>query len=764
MKLIVATHKLPYGITMYKNKDEAIKFEQSKPLITNISHRSKFLDKTKIAECNGNTLKCFQKPVHSTFWKNLYTEQNKNILYVGIPDFYNENISKSINDYNKNKIKKYLDSKHCKPVFLDFSQFQGDYNEYASKKLINIFFQRSWDDIFVDFDENMAFSNYVKLNEIFADSILESYEDGDIIYITSHELWLLPSILKKKNPQIAIGLTVHLPFPNFISFKKIPNAEKLLKSICESDIIEFQHKKYVKNFEDVCFKILGYSDTLLEFSNISSPKYLVKYRKSFITVNKIGIEYEIVKFITERHKCKEIQRHYQHLCKKTKIIVIISNINHGIMIKDVLLAIEGYLHKYGNNISVFLIEIPDGIIDTKVQMEISKTQSFILKNYQLSRFEILTSVDDDLYFGLLKSADLGIITSDRSVLSRPILDFIASQENKCAPLIVPENTTCYENFDIIRINPKNTEKFINTIHSALEKYRSKSINQKDIEWIKSYSTTKYIKNFIRNMEVVKNLREEEHLKCEELDINLFSEKYKQSKERVFLLDYDGTLMEICSKPEDAKPTQEIINLLDNLCKIQENTVCLVTGRSKEDAENWFSNPNLILYAEHGNLVKINGKWSLNDCNINWMRNAENIIRHFIDRTPNSSMEQKTTSIAFHYRNCDPLIKEVQVKMLRNTLKDLVPEADILNGKEVLEIKVKGKNKGNVAKIYSKSDFIVALGDDLTDEDMFKSLKENKNAITICVGKKDSAAKFCLESPERVRNFLKFLVENGSKKI
>ena len=85
--------------------------------------------------------------------------------------------------------------------------------------------------------------------------------------------------------------------------------------------------------------------------------------------------------------------------------------------------------------------------------------------------------------------------------------------------------------------------------------------------------------------------------------------------------------------------------------------------------------------------------------------------------------------------------------------------EILEGKKVVEIKVSGINKGTAASEFlygNSSDFIMALGDDWTDEFLFKELPEQSH--TVKVGSENSAAKYYLNNYKEVRSFLGSLVK------
>ena len=171
--------------------------------------------------------------------------------------------------------------------------------------------------------------------------------------------------------------------------------------------------------------------------------------------------------------------------------------------------------------------------------------------------------------------------------------------------------------------------------------------------------------------------------------------------------------------------------------------------------------DITLVAEHGYFIK-REKWTENINNQNnkdWIHNFLPIFNSFSDRTPGTFVEQKRNSLVWHYRKVDPELANKRVVELKTVIKDLAPDnISLLDMDKAIEIKNIYINKGNaVLDIISKNsyDFILCIGDDVTDENMFTSLSED--AYTIKVGKKVTAAKYYIKNPSEVNKLLELLV-------
>jgi len=220
---------------------------------------------------------------------------------------------------------------------------------------------------------------------------------------------------------------------------------------------------------------------------------------------------------------------------------------------------------------------------------------------------------------------------------------------------------------------------------------------------------------------------------------------------------------LAKKPYLAVPTQEIKNILRRLGEFENTKVVLISGRKKEQLGKWFGDLPLILVAEHGCWIKEpQGEWTARCvANTEIMEKVRAIMELYVDRLPQSLVEEKDFTLAFHYRNSDPEMASMRVKELMDELSALIANTDytILVGNKVLEVRPAGINKGTTALyLLDECDFVFAIGDDITDEEMFKALPPK--AITVKVGVTPSFASYYVSSQNEALNVLKTLLEDG----
>jgi len=277
--------------------------------------------------------------------------------------------------------------------------------------------------------------------------------------------------------------------------------------------------------------------------------------------------------------------------------------------------------------------------------------------------------------------------------------------------------------------------------------RNKVIQQR----LQRYSVKRWAMDFVDSLMQVKKLQQDLSTKrlSDEIKIKLL-DVYSKSKARLILLDYDGTLVHFAEKPEKAKPAEELLNLLTSLAHNVKNEIVIISGRNRETLDKWFG---------HGAWIKERSKeWeTIEPLENDWETEILPVLEVYVDRTPGSFIEEKEFSLVWHYRNCDAELAAVRAKELKDVLLNLTANLDIgvMEGNKVIEIKNTNINKGRaVLEWISKKqwNFVLAIGDDLTDEDIFAVLPDT--AYSIKVGLGSSRAKFYMESVVKVRALLK----------
>jgi len=238
---------------------------------------------------------------------------------------------------------------------------------------------------------------------------------------------------------------------------------------------------------------------------------------------------------------------------------------------------------------------------------------------------------------------------------------------------------------------------------------------------------------------------------------------------LFFLDYDGTLCPIRKTPAKAIPAKKIRELLKKLSLKKWAKVYIVSGRTLGNIKQLINLRSVSYVGNHGfelddpRLVFINKKAE------NSRRGIAEIYKK-LKKTisiKEAIIENKFYTLSIHYR----LVKKKLVEKLKKQFYNIAApykrcgKISITHGKKVLEVRPNLVwNKGSMVKwilkrLGLKNALIIYIGDDKTDEDAFRALRQKK-AITALVSKKhkQTAAKFCLNTPSEVFVFLKEIIQ------
>jgi trehalose 6-phosphate synthase/phosphatase len=360
-------------------------------------------------------------------------------------------------------------------------------------------------------------------------------------------------------------------------------------------------------------------------------------------------------------------------------------------------------------------------------------------------------------------ADIAFVSPLRDGMNLVAKEYLAAKGNRPGVLILSEMAgAAVELSDALIVNPMDTKQLENALHEALtmpeeEQFTALRAMQKSIARHDAY---RWAENYLAALRDAKDRNAALQDKILEKEKAMqVAAAYKKAQSRFLALDYDGTLAPISRKYSNAAPKAPLLNLLAALAADRRNSVVIISGRDKATLEAWLGSLKITLVAEHGAFVKEKENWSEPVSAPTWNDEILGIFEQLTDKTPRSVIERKQTALVWHYREVDPWLADLRVTQLIKALITPCSKAglQIMHGKKIVEVKQACCNKGTaVTELLGKRayDFILALGDDVTDEDMFSALPAE--AVTVKVGQFSGSAGFCLPDQEQVLPFLTFL--------
>jgi trehalose 6-phosphate synthase/phosphatase len=216
-------------------------------------------------------------------------------------------------------------------------------------------------------------------------------------------------------------------------------------------------------------------------------------------------------------------------------------------------------------------------------------------------------------------------------------------------------------------------------------------------------------------------------------------------------DYDGTLVPIAQTPESAVLDAKVRGALKTLTRARGLRLVAVSGRPGKFMMQELASLGIPMGSEHGGKYydPRRGRWQslvLSDTG-RWYREAALLMEDYCRRVPGSRIEKKEFSISWHFRQSPEEFSEYESKKLREELETGLSNFPVtaITGKKVIEVRATEANKGRFVRWYLENGVelngsaIIAIGDDETDEDMFRALPED--AVTIKVGPGATRARY-----------------------
>mmetsp|Transcript_19870 Transcript_19870/g.51851 ORF Transcript_19870/g.51851 Transcript_19870/m.51851 type:complete len:373 (+) Transcript_19870:14-1132(+) len=248
------------------------------------------------------------------------------------------------------------------------------------------------------------------------------------------------------------------------------------------------------------------------------------------------------------------------------------------------------------------------------------------------------------------------------------------------------------------------------------------------------------------------------------------------KRLAVFLDYDGTLTPIVKNPDEAFMSEKMRDSVKLVAKMYPTAI--ISGRGREKVEDFVKLRGLYYAGSHG-LDIVGPREESGTLTFQPASKFEPImdsvfaqLTESLKVVPGATTEHNKFCVSVHFRNCDPA-DYAQVEGITHQILSQHASLKLNRGRKVLEIKPQVDwNKGKALQhllealeLHQSADVMpIYLGDDRTDEDAFKVLRELQAGCGILVSNKakPTAAKYHLRDPSEVHKFLDMLVEWGHK--
>lgn len=646
------------------------------------------------------------------------------------------------------------------PVFLSKEDVEQFYEGFSNETLWPAFHYFTQYIVY----NPLHWEAYVRVNQKFCDAILEKAGPNDTIWVHDYQLLLLPQMLREALPNATIAFFQHIPFPSYEIMRMIPWRKELLEGVCGADLIGFHTYDDMRHFLSAVSRITG----------MSNESGYIQAENRIINVDSfpMGIDYD--KFAKQAKTKKTLKKveEFRRQVGDQKMLLTIDRLDYSKGIPERIHAFNQLLLTHPElhgKVSMIMIVVPSRD-KVKSYKELKKNIDLLVGRIN-SEYSTLDWVPVHYFYrsfpfeelsAFYSMSDIALVTPLRDGMNLVCKEFVASKTDQTGVLILSEMAGASKELrDAILVNPNDRQGVVDAIYNALSMKPDEQIARMSSMQasLKKYDVFQWVKVFMGRVDHVKEKQAE--LTSKDVDAKVLNEietAFKKAKNSILFLDYDGTLTGFTSNPQDAVPDAELKSIIKDLSALAQ--VVIISGRDKDTLGKWFDDQDIDLIAEHGVWVKRKentGDWDLYaEIDDSWKQDIRTAMEYYVLRTPGAFIEEKHHSLVWHYRKVESGLGDLRMRELFSHLKYVAQghNLQVLEGNMVLEIKRPDINKGRAATSLMKGndyDFILAIGDDWTDEDTFRVMP--KNAYSIRVGYAFTQANYNIKSFRQVRNLL-----------
>ena len=683
----------------------------------------------------------------------------------------------------------------------------------------------NWDQSLLD----VWWKAYQEVNRTFADTLMTLVQPHDKVWVHDYHLSLLPKMiheaedLNDMEQTIQMVYFLHIPFPTSQVFREIEHGGEILEGMLHADVVGFHAFDHARHFLTASKRILG-----LSHESLSGGLIGVRYRgtKVLVTISNVSIETDVVQSSMVLPSINEGAKALKEKYQGRQIIagVDIAQGLSGISLK--LLAYERLLSDYPNWIGKVVLVQRNLIPSVRIADEIDTLNHvrYLVKRLQTNfGLEVIdyeeikgSMLPREQRLILWTSSDIFMSTPIREGLNLLPLEYVYVNKQPGVTLISEFSAMSSILNGAIRVNPYDVKLASTLIDKALlmSVEEKQSRRERDITFVSNSPSGQWTRNVLRDLNDVKlaalanenptkkslrasakfeSIHNESEINITTLNLRSVTAAYKLAKKRVIFIDFNGTL--VMKEPtgkylkremlgiSGSKPPEETVKALTELCADDSNVVFVVSGDTESNIENAIGSiPGLGLASGNGGRISLPLKsgqssrtWETIDLGVDWdavIKIAIPILSKYTARANGAFVKQTASSLGWSYYGCDPEWGEWLATYLLMELDVALHSFDIrvVKLKGVVEVVPRKLSKGNIVKKVlqnnSDAEFILCMGDDVSDEKMFtavfSALAESEtlpqvlqpsHVFTVTVGRKASNASYCMENAEDVAELL-----------
>jgi trehalose 6-phosphate synthase/phosphatase len=655
------------------------------------------------------------------------------------------------------------------PVWLDADEVKGFYEGYSNEILWPLFHYLIGQMPLVA----SGWQEYERVNQRFAEAVAAHYRPGDLIWVHDYHLMLLPQMLRDRLPDARIGFFLHIPFPTAEIFLAVPHRDRILLGLLGADLVGFHTAGYMRAFATSLLRVLGIQPAVERVHHAGREVRLGTFPMGVDARRfaELGDDPDVVRLSAD-FRGDGLAR----------IVLGIDRLDYTKGIRRRLLAFERLLNdrpEMRERVRLVQIAVPSRTSVGAYQEFRSEVEGLTgringaLGTPRWTPIQYMfRSVSERELVALYRAADVMLVTPIRDGMNLVAKEFVASRTDEDGVLVLSEFAgAASELAEALLVNPYDVERTAETVYRALQlgdaerRRRMRALRRRVV----SYDVHQWATSFLEALEEASSHDSRLALAMTRpAELDQVVARIRGAKRLLLILGYDGTLVPTAGVPDLSRPDEALLSLIDRLAERPGTAVHVVSGSSRELVQERFATSSVGLHAEYGFWSRAPGsdEWTHREMPaLEWPQLVLPILETFRARTPGSLIEEKTVSLAWHYRMTEPLYGAFQANELRTHLAQVLSNepVEITTDEQVIALRPFGVNKAVVAETLLRDlpgdTLVLAMGNDRTDEELFAALPDD--AITVHVGWSPSRAHVRVPDFSAARQILLAVLDEGS---
>jgi trehalose 6-phosphate synthase len=393
----------------------------------------------------------------------LSTEGGTWIGWPGITTPTQSGWRKSLNEYASRK------NYGLEPVAISESDFDDYYRGAANSMLWPLFhgfverceFDHSW------------WQTYREINQTFAKKISGAATAGDVIWVHDYHLMLTGRQLDRQTSDFRTGFFSHIPFPPPEEFFTLPWHDDILDGLTSFDVIGFQTRQCVNNFERCLASTDDSTETLPKEAQTTEET-----QRCDVQHFPIGADTETFTALAEQVSDDQVDELKKDI-DANQLLLGVERLDYSKGLPQRLRAFDRFLEKHPHmhgRVKLFQLVVPSrtGIeeyqrLKKEVDELVGRIQGrFSTTNWNPIRF-VFGTVSQRVLTALYRAASVAVVTPLRDGMNLVAKEFCAARTDDAGALVLSKFAGAAEQLGdgAIVINPYDTEETADALYRGV---------------------------------------------------------------------------------------------------------------------------------------------------------------------------------------------------------------------------------------------------------------------------------------------------------